>query len=91
MNIKLVIEDSHRGQRVTLVKSGDRGIRTPDLCDANAALSLLSYIPTPTVEIIAYLRLFINPVLLPTLPPYNDIRGLRPQSPYSSVLYPCAL
>lgn len=24
---------------------GDRGIRTPDLCDANAALSLLSYIP----------------------------------------------
>ncbi len=27
--------------------SGDRGIRTPDLCDANAALSRLSYIPTP--------------------------------------------
>ena len=26
--------------------SGDRGIRTPDLCDANAALSQLSYIPT---------------------------------------------
>jgi site-specific DNA recombinase len=26
--------------------SGDRGIRTPDLRDANAALSLLSYIPT---------------------------------------------
>jgi site-specific DNA recombinase len=25
--------------------SGDRGIRTPDLCDANAALSRLSYIP----------------------------------------------
>ena len=24
---------------------GDRGIRTPDLCDANAVLSLLSYIP----------------------------------------------
>ena len=24
---------------------GDRGIRTPNLCDANAALSLLSYIP----------------------------------------------
>ncbi len=24
---------------------GDRGIRTPDLCDANAALSRLSYIP----------------------------------------------
>ncbi|GAI86499.1 unnamed protein product, partial [marine sediment metagenome] len=27
------------------VENGDRGIRTPDLCDANAALSLLSYIP----------------------------------------------
>jgi hypothetical protein len=26
-------------------KSGDRGIRTPDLRDANAALSRLSYIP----------------------------------------------
>jgi hypothetical protein len=26
--------------------NGDRGIRTPDLCDANAALSQLSYIPT---------------------------------------------
>jgi hypothetical protein len=25
--------------------SGDRGIRTPDLRDANAALSQLSYIP----------------------------------------------
>ena len=25
--------------------NGDRGIRTPDLCDANAALSQLSYIP----------------------------------------------
>ena len=28
--------------------SGDRGIRTPDLRDANAALSLLSYIPILT-------------------------------------------
>src|SRR4051812_37244287 len=28
------------------VFGGDRGIRTPDLCDANAALSQLSYIPT---------------------------------------------
>ena len=27
---------------------GDRGIRTPDLCDANAALSQLSYIPSST-------------------------------------------
>ena len=26
---------------------GDRGIRTPDLCDASAALSRLSYIPEP--------------------------------------------
>ena len=30
---------------------GDRGIRTPDLCDANAALSQLSYIPTPALEL----------------------------------------
>ena len=28
---------------------GDRGIRTPDLCDANAALSQLSYIPFSTL------------------------------------------
>ncbi len=33
--------------------AGDRGIRTPDLCDANAALSLLSYIPR-LVRIISY-------------------------------------
>ncbi len=39
---------------------GDRGIRTPNLCDANAALSLLSYIPTPTVEIIPHMRSYIN-------------------------------
>jgi hypothetical protein len=32
---------------------GDREIRTPDLCDANAALSQLSYIPMfSTVKII---------------------------------------
>ncbi len=30
----------------TVHYGGDRGIRTPDLCDANAALSRLSYIPT---------------------------------------------
>ena|GEM_PF-4937791 len=30
-------------------QSGDRGIRTPNLCDANAALSLLSYIPTEAI------------------------------------------
>jgi site-specific DNA recombinase len=30
---------------------GDRGIRTPNLCDANAALSQLSY--TPTIQILA--------------------------------------
>ena len=30
---------------------GDRGIRTPDLCDANAALSQLSYIPTLALEL----------------------------------------
>ncbi len=28
------------------IESGDEGIRTPDLCVANAALSQLSYIPT---------------------------------------------
>ena len=28
---------------------GDRGIRTPNLCDANAALSQLSYIPTDSI------------------------------------------
>ncbi len=46
---------------------GDRGIRTPDLCDANAALSQLSYIPTSTVKIITYMGSFINP---PTLELY---------------------
>ena len=34
-----------------ITPGGDRGIRTPDLCDANAALSQLSYIPTPTVKL----------------------------------------
>ena len=29
----------------TVTPGGDRGTRTPDLCDANAALSQLSYIP----------------------------------------------
>jgi hypothetical protein len=33
---------------------GDRGIRTPDLRDANAALSQLSYIPVAIKYIIAY-------------------------------------
>ena len=28
-----------------IASGGDRGIRTPNLCDANAALSQLSYIP----------------------------------------------
>ena len=28
---------------------GDRGIRTPNLCDANAALSQLSYIPSNSI------------------------------------------
>ncbi len=43
------------GKKVQLVEvlpiktlGGDRGIRTPDLCDANAALSRLSYIPVVT-------------------------------------------
>ena len=34
---------------------GDRGIRTPDLRDANAALSQLSYIPHDDRTIIAYI------------------------------------
>ena len=34
-------------------QSGDRGIRTPNLCDANAALSLLSYIPADPILAIA--------------------------------------
>ena len=33
---------------------GDKGIRTPDLCDANAALSQLSYIPIKSLLIIYY-------------------------------------
>ena len=32
-------------RRYYYLVGGDRGIRTPDLCDANAALSQLSYIP----------------------------------------------
>jgi hypothetical protein len=40
---------------------GDRGIRTPHLCDANAALSQLSYIPT--TRIITYFVLSPHPVL----------------------------
>ena len=42
---------SHRGDMQSVgvlpidTYGGDRGIRTPDLCDANAALSQLSYIP----------------------------------------------
>ena len=39
---------------------GDRGIRTPNLCDANAALSQLSYIPTSTGQIITYVKSFSN-------------------------------
>ena len=37
LTMGLLLRSTHFG--------GDRGIRTPDLCDANAALSLLSYIP----------------------------------------------
>ena len=36
---------SYRGTLNHFESSGDRGIRTPNLCDANAALSQLSYIP----------------------------------------------
>ncbi len=34
-----------------VIFGGDRGIRTPDLSDANAALSQLSYIPTATPKL----------------------------------------
>jgi hypothetical protein len=38
--------DKEEKEVLSIVSSGgDRGIRTPDLRDANAALSLLSYIP----------------------------------------------
>ncbi len=47
--------DGKRKQEIEVLPidtpSGDRGIRTPNLCDANAALSLLSYIPTSTLEL----------------------------------------
>ena len=41
------------------IYGGDRGIRTPDLCDANAALSLLSYIPISTLNYSIYGYLLI--------------------------------
>jgi site-specific DNA recombinase len=40
------ISEERIGVLYSVHHGGDRGIRTPDLCDANAALSLLSYIPT---------------------------------------------
>ena len=40
------ISEERLGVLYSVHSSGDRGIRTPDLCGANAALSLLSYIPT---------------------------------------------
>jgi hypothetical protein len=39
-----------RGLPLPSVPGGDRGIRTPGLRDANAALSQLSYIPVPDVS-----------------------------------------
>ena len=41
------ISEERAGFLCSVHSSGDRGIRTPDLCDANAALSRLSYIPVP--------------------------------------------
>ncbi len=40
------ISEERTGVLYSVHPSGDRGIRTPDLCDANAALSRLSYIPS---------------------------------------------
>ncbi len=51
---------SWRGVLGIVPFGGDRGIRTPNLCDANAALSQLSYIPIATVEIITYKSVFIK-------------------------------
>ncbi len=53
--------DGKRKQKIEVLPidtpGGDRGIRTPNLCDANAALSLLSYIPISTAGIITYIFL----------------------------------
>jgi hypothetical protein len=42
-----IIARANGSRAVTL--GGDRGIRTPNLCDANAALSQLSYIPSNSI------------------------------------------
>lgn len=43
-------------ERGILKNRGDNGIRTRDLCVANATLSQLSYVPVQTVIIIAQLE-----------------------------------
>jgi hypothetical protein len=55
--------DFPKGTLVSSLKflGGDRGIRTPDFCDANAALSQLSYIP---VSILAIVETRVNAAAL---------------------------
>ena len=43
--IEKTLSGKDRGVPGIVTPGGDRGIRTPDLCIANAALSQLSYIP----------------------------------------------
>jgi hypothetical protein len=64
-NLPIPLEEGKQIARVLSIDtpSGDRGIRTPDLCDANAALSQLSYIPTSTIKLYHMMQHFIN--LLP--------------------------
>ncbi len=58
LNLAEVNEEREQDGFAKMTFGGDRGIRTPDLCDANAALSLLSYIPTSMI--IAHIRDDIN-------------------------------
>src|SRR3989304_5804912 len=51
---------------------GDRGIRTPDLCDANAALSQLSYIPR-------YRRIDRTEAIIASAQRQGQLRRARPR------------
>ncbi len=45
LNLKKVVGEREQNDFAKVMFGGDRGIRTPNLCDANAALSQLSYTP----------------------------------------------
>src|SRR3972149_3856584 len=70
---------------------GDRGIRTPDLCDASAALSRLSYIPANSIlTILQSAGQFGCSLPLPDntaiLRESYDLRNRhRPGGPYSAI------